>query len=494
MPPLPGRHGGGIGPKPDPLAPRFGFRLRIRLPVVLRLFLLIFLVVPGEAGANLHEARIDGLRAGLDLAGEDDPDDAAVSVPLRPFDADRLAIDQGGEGLLGLLAEGLPLLRGIDSGKPYLVLLVRRIQDGDGIPIRHADDTADERLRGSSRREGKENKTQQDGECFPVSSRASRSVAWCGVPLTPRRNQMESVHDRSPRNVYEHVTAEIIRAIESGLSGEYKMPWHRDTAQGLPMNVYTGRHYHGYNTLSLWAASLLKGYPTPCWATYRQWNEIGAQVRRGEKGSPILFYKELSLGEEADPDADPVPERRRVIAHLSHVFNGAQVDGWPAPGLPYIDKTDRIGEVERFIGAIGASIRYGGPHAYYSRVSDHIQMPEPSSFVGTETRSPTESFYAVLLHEHVHWSGHPSRLYRDLSGKFGERAYAMEELVAELGAAFLCAELRIADAPRKDHALYLRSWLPVLKEKPTVLAIAASAATKACQYLRERAGVEKEAA
>lgn len=305
---------------------------------------------------------------------------------------------------------------------------------------------------------------------------------------------MKSVQDRSPVNVYELVTAEIIRAIEAGIAEQYQMPWHRNASQGLPMNASTKRHYHGFNTLALWAAAQLKGYPSPWWATYRQWAEIGAQVRRGEKASPVLFYKKLEPEAEGKPDSEPSPERPKIVVRLSHVFNADQVDGWSVPGTPVADRTETIGSVDRFIAAIGARIQYGGDHAYYTRATDHIQMPNRSSFTGTDSSSATESFYAVLLHEHVHWSGHQARLNRDLSGHFGADAYAMEELVAELGAAFLCAELRITDAPRKDHALYIRSWLPVLRGKHTALAIAASAATKACRYLGEFSGAAREAA
>jgi antirestriction protein ArdC len=304
---------------------------------------------------------------------------------------------------------------------------------------------------------------------------------------------MESVQDRSPGKVYALVTAEIIRAIEAGIADQYQMPWHRNASQGFPMNAFTGRHYHGLNTLALWAACQLKGYPTSWWATYRQWNEIGAHVRRGEKASPVLFYKEIQSETEGDADVSS-PDRQRVVVRLSHVFNADQVDGWQVPGLPAIDRTDSIERVDHFIAAVGARIQYGGDSAYYSRRTDHIQMPKRSSFIGTETSTPTESFYSVLLHEHVHWSGHPARLNRDLSGRFGDSAYAMEELVAELGAAFLCAELNISDVPRKDHALYVRSWLPVLKEKQAALAIASSAATKACRYLGELSGAAQQTA
>lgn len=307
---------------------------------------------------------------------------------------------------------------------------------------------------------------------------------------------MESVHHTPSDSLYRKVTAEIIQAIEDGITGEYQMPWHRSTAQGLPMNVSSGKHYHGINTLTLWVTSLKAGYPTPFWASYKQWNDIGAQVRRGEHGTPVLFFKPLEQDQKDTPvsESSELPERRRIVVRLSHVFNAEQVHGWPAPGIEPIDRTDQIALADRFIEGIGATIRYGGSHAYYSRSTDHIQMPERSSFTGTETSTPTEAFYATLFHEHVHWSGHRDRLNRDLSGRFGESAYAMEELVAELGAAFLCAELKIANVPRKDHVLYVRSWLPVLKEKATALPLAAASAMKACQYLGERVEQVREAA
>lgn len=269
------------------------------------------------------------------------------------------------------------------------------------------------------------------------------------------------------------------------------MPWHRGTGGGLPTNALTGNPYHGFNALALWAGSDLQGYATSLWATYRQWQELGAQVRRGEKAMPIVFFKreEVKTGEDDEPH-----EKQRIVVRASSVFNVDQVDGWTPPSIQAEDKTAQIEEAERFLRSVGATIRYGGPSAYYARATDHIQMPPRSRFTDTETSTATEAFYATLLHEHVHWTGHSARLARDLSGRFGESAYAMEELVAELGAAFLCADLRIADSPRKDHALYMRSWLPVLKEKPTALSLAASSAMKACRYLGVVARAKREAA
>ncbi len=298
---------------------------------------------------------------------------------------------------------------------------------------------------------------------------------------------MDEHAGRASGDVYQWVTAEIIRAIESGIKGAYQMPWHRRTAKGFPENALSKRPYRGFNTLALWAASESRGYAVPIWATYRQWAKLGAQVRRGEKATLIVFYQE-----ESPPDpASEADARKRVLVRASYVFNAAQVDGFAAGGPRTEDRTVRLEDAEAFIERIGATVRYGGDHAYYQRSTDRIQMPERSRFTGTATSTATEAFYATLLHEHVHWTGHPSRLDRDLTGRFGTHAYAMEELVAELGAAFLCADLAVANEPRTDHALYVRSWLAVLREQRTALVSAASAATKACRYLAELGSVAR---
>lgn len=293
---------------------------------------------------------------------------------------------------------------------------------------------------------------------------------------------MDKQASRTGGDVYQRVTAEIIRAIESGIEGEYQMPWHRHTALGFPRNALSKRPYHGFNILALWAASEIRGYGVPLWATYRQWAKLGAQVRRGEKATLIVFYQEETTPSDPTNESDT---RKRVLVRASSVFNAAQVDGFEVGKPQTEDRMVRLDRAEAFIESMGATIRYGGDQAYYQRSTDHIQMPERSCFSGTDTRSATESFYATLFHEHVHWTGHASRLDRDLAGRFGSHAYAMEELVAELGAAFLCADIGVANEPRPDHVLYVKSWLEVLRERLTALVSAASAATRACRYLAE---------
>lgn len=295
---------------------------------------------------------------------------------------------------------------------------------------------------------------------------------------------MQSESSLGRGDVYTRVTNEIIQAIEDGI-GEYCMPWHRSAANGLPRNAATQNHYHGINTLALWSTSCLRGYTSPFWATYRQWSTVGAQVRRGEKASTIIFFKP-KVSESEEGVSDDKTTQSNLIIRGSFVFNADQVDGWKkAEEPPSEDRTHRLEAVDAFISSLRAEVRYGGDIASYSKAFDRINMPERRRFVGTETSSATEAFYSVLLHEHMHWSGHQKRLNRDLSGRFGTSAYAMEELVAEIGAAFLCADLGISVHPRRDHAVYARSWLVVLREQKTAIVTASAAAMTACRYFGE---------
>lgn len=285
-------------------------------------------------------------------------------------------------------------------------------------------------------------------------------------------------------NVYARVTDEIVRAIEAG-AREYKMPWHQGAGAGLPRNALTGNLYRGTNTIALWASSQTRGYRLPYWATFLQWEKLGAKIRRGEKASVIVFYKHEGLSADGEDGEDAA--NVRSVAKCSFVFNADQVDGWSCPAPITEDKTERLNTVDCFIENVGADIRYGGEVAGYNLALDQIRMPERCQFVGTNTSTATESFYSVILHELVHWSGHPARLNRDLSGRFGTSAYAMEELVAELGAAFQCADFGISLSPRRDHAAYVSSWLQVLREQRAAIFTAASTATAACRFLGELA-------
>jgi len=286
----------------------------------------------------------------------------------------------------------------------------------------------------------------------------------------------------SKADIYTRVTNEIVKAIEDGAS-EFVMPWHRSSTAAMPRNAATGAYYRGINTVALWAASRVRGYIFPYWASYRQWAKLGAQVRRHERSSIVVFYKRDDRIERSDAGEDI--SAPRAVLQYSSVFNASQVDGWTLPEPPDIDKTERIEKVEAFIDSLNAEIVYGGDLAFYTPRFDRIHMPHRKAFHGTGTSTSTEAFYSTLLHEHIHWSGHLSRLNRDLAGRFGTSAYAMEELVAELGAAFLCAELGITVHPRKDHAAYVANWLIVLRQQKSAIFTASSAAATACRYLAE---------
>jgi antirestriction protein ArdC len=284
-------------------------------------------------------------------------------------------------------------------------------------------------------------------------------------------------------DIYARVTDEIVRAIEAGVK-DYKMPWHQRAGAGLPRNASTGNFYRGVNTVALWASGQVRGYGLPYWATFLQWEKLGAKIRRGEKASVVVFYKREESSTD-DEDRESVRGTRSILKG-SFVFNAEQVDGWSYPEpVIYEDRTEKLKGVDTFIESLGADIRYGGEAAGYNMILDRIRMPERRQFVGTDTSTATEAFYSVLLHEHIHWTGHSKRLDRELSGRFGNSAYAMEELVAELGAAFLCGALGISVHPRQDHAAYIANWLVVLRQQKTAIFTAASTATAACRFLGE---------
>ena len=281
-------------------------------------------------------------------------------------------------------------------------------------------------------------------------------------------------------NVYEQVTARIIAELEQGTVPWVK-PWKGSGIADLPYNAATARRYNGVNVLLLWGTALEKGYRHAAWLTYLQAKTLGGQVKKGERATGIVYagssVKETKTGEE---------EKRRFLRFHS-IFNVEQVDGLPeriagitAPPRP-ID--DALAEADVFIGLLGANIRHGGNRAAYAPEIDCILLPLREQF------ESDAHYLAVKLHEHGHWTGHKSRLERDLTGRFGGEAYAAEELVAELTAAFLCAELAIPG--RLRHPEYIASWLKVLGEDKRAIFTAASKATEAANYMRSIARPEQ---
>lgn len=292
-------------------------------------------------------------------------------------------------------------------------------------------------------------------------------------------------------DVYQTITDSIIATIEKGDAEGFEMPWHRGSGDGFPINANTSKPYNGINVLSLWVAQQVKGFKSREWATFKQWQDKGAQVRKGEKASHVIFYRELEEGEKEDGSTEDGP-RRSFIARASFVFNADQVDGYTqtATAPKVADGADDLGHVEAFLKASGADIRHGGDRAYYAPSSDYIQLPHKADFYGSKHSSPTEAYYSTALHELTHWTGHKTRLDRlgeEFQGKRGKEGYAFEELIAELGASFLCADLGVSVEPRLDHAQYINGWLKVLKDDKKAIFSAASHASKAARFIHERA-------
>lgn len=287
-------------------------------------------------------------------------------------------------------------------------------------------------------------------------------------------------HRQKRASIYREVTDRIVQMIEEE-PGMFKAPWHLPPGMAAPpTNAATQAEYRGINVLGLWLEATLRNYPSNIWASYRQWKSMGAQVRKGERGALVVFFKRI----EAMPADGTDHERHgtlRFVARASYVFNSAQVEGYTPPPAPTA-AFNQIEEVEAFVQAIDATIDHGFPLARYRRAEDRIEMPDRGWFVDEGGRAE-QSYYAVLLHELVHWTGAEHRLNRVFGARFGDHAYAFEELVAELGAAFMCASFGVSTEPRPDHAAYVKEWLSVLKDDPRAIFTAAKEAQNAFEYL-----------
>ncbi len=283
-------------------------------------------------------------------------------------------------------------------------------------------------------------------------------------------------------DVYSRITDEIVAAIEKG-AGDWRMPWHHDGGSiARPRNVASNKPYRGINILALWVAATRSGYAGGTWGTYRQWAERGCQVRRGETATTVVFWKPTEGRHTAGDDAgradhDDGGARPRFLARGYFVFNEAQVDGTAPRELPRLPESERIARADAFFAALGIPIVFEGGEACYRPYIDTVFMPPFERFVDAA------SFYSCLAHETGHAVGHPSRLNRDLTGRFGSAKYAMDEVVAELTSSFVMADLGIAHRPREEHAAYLASWLPVLKSDARAIFTAAAKAQQAADWM-----------
>ncbi|MBK6470324.1 MAG: DUF1738 domain-containing protein [Betaproteobacteria bacterium] len=279
-------------------------------------------------------------------------------------------------------------------------------------------------------------------------------------------------------DLYTSVTQRIIAALEAG-TPPWHCPWRRDGTDARPANATTGRAYRGINVLLLNLQAMAQGYRASRWLTFAQAVAVGARVRKGEHGTQIVFFKLHELDKASHQEAANDPERRVVpLLRAFTVFNVDQVDGLPERLTPEplepgswepLDAADHILEQS------GALFRHGGSKAFYAPDADLIQMPPQSAFCNAG------DYYATALHELTHWTGHPSRCNRPLGRRQGIDAYAFEELVAEMGSAFLTDYCGLTG--RVQHASYIASWLEALRNDKRLIFTASSQAQKAADFL-----------
>ncbi|MGH6957469.1 MAG: ArdC family protein [Caulobacteraceae bacterium] len=294
-------------------------------------------------------------------------------------------------------------------------------------------------------------------------------------PARPRSNVSQR------QDLYARVTEKIIADLQRGVR-TWTKPWsarHAAGPIGRPLR-HNLQRYSGINVVLLWSAAVERGYTAPIWMTFRQASEFGAHVRKGETGSTVVYANRVTHT-ETDADGHDV-ERQIPFLKAYTVFNVEQIEGLPdifrQTVGPQLGPSARIAHAERFFSATSADIRHGGNAAYYATDADFVQMPRFESFIDPE------SYYATLAHEMTHWTCHPTRLVRDFGRRrFGDDGYAREELVAELGAAFLCADLGLDLQPRQDHSGYIATWLKVLKNDTRFIFTAAAHAQRAADFL-----------
>ncbi len=286
-------------------------------------------------------------------------------------------------------------------------------------------------------------------------------------------------------DIYQKITDKMIAKLEEGVRPWFK-PWSAEHAAGRisrPLK-HDFEPYNGINILNLWMEAEERGFSAPVWMTFKQAKDLGGCVRKGEKASLSIIAKTFKKTEEDENTGEEIEKNIPFMKGYS-VFNVEQIDGLPAKYYelakePEISPEQRIDEIEQFFANTGAEIKEGGNRAYYNITHDFIQTPPFIAF------KDAESFYSTLAHETTHWTRHPSRLDRDLGRKkWGDEGYAMEELVAELGSAYLCADLRLAPDVREENAAYIANWLEVLKGDKRAIFTAAAHAQRAAELLHD---------
>ena len=276
-------------------------------------------------------------------------------------------------------------------------------------------------------------------------------------------------------DVRQVVTDKIISLLEKG-GNVYREQWMKSAQSGFPFNAKTNVKYNGVNVLLLWSAALENNYQSNAWLTYKQAAEMGAQVRKGEKGTLCVYFEMVKKKGAVEASEEDV---FYPMCKSFYVFNAEQIDGLKlvesdAVAMPEFSPNE---QAEQVLAASAAFIKHGGNSAFYSPSHDTITLPPKTSFFNES------SYYATALHELTHWTGHQSRLNRNFGKRFGSESYAFEELVAELGAAFVVGAIGFIDATIESHAAYLESWLKVLKNDKTAIFTACKQASLAYEFI-----------
>lgn len=287
---------------------------------------------------------------------------------------------------------------------------------------------------------------------------------------------------KTKTSIYEQVTNSLIETIEQGCPA-WRKPWSVSTRK-LPLRSCS-RPYQGINVLILWVATMAKGYTSPYWLTFKQVRNLGGHVRKGERATTICYYS--TFAKKVERESGETEEKNIPFLKAYWVFNADQCDNLPmkyhpTPTTEDTDRPLRIDAIESFISSLNANVRHHDiDRAIYNRTLDLVSVPHIQNFIDPE------HYYGTLFHELIHWTGHESRLDRKMGNTFGSEDYAQEELVAELGAAFLCAHFNFGNVTREDHAAYLQNWLQALKSDKKFIFKAASHAQKGSNFLQKLA-------
>lgn len=276
---------------------------------------------------------------------------------------------------------------------------------------------------------------------------------------------------------YQIITDAVLELMEKH-GKDWTKPWQAQASLGH-CNVQSGKPYNGTNIFLLAVSAMKQGFVSNEWGTFKQWQNKKAKVKKGQKGTKIIFFDKIKI-----EDKDTQEEKLIPMLKGFTVFNADQVEGYESkPVQPITETKARHDRSEALISATGADIRFGGDRAFYVPSEDFVQMPILEDFKGTDTSSDVEAYYSTMFHELTHWTGAKGRMDRKMIGKFGSNAYAFEELIAELGAVFVTCQIGINIVPRADHAKYLNGWLEVIKNDKRAMVKAFAQSQKASDFI-----------